>query len=55
MTNGNCVITLGAHVKDFLAALVIIILLAAFIEASHRKPDMTPARCEHSQSQSHDC
>jgi hypothetical protein len=32
----------------FVGALVIIILLAAFVAASHRNPDMTPARCDHS-------
>lgn len=39
--------------KDFVAALIIVILLAAFIEASHRRPDMGPAstRCNTSQSQ----
>jgi hypothetical protein len=39
--------------KDFVAALVIIILLAAFIQASHDKPDFGPPKCNHSQSQ--DC
>jgi len=37
--------------KDFLAALFIVILLAAFIEASHRKGDPPPERCDHWQSQ----
>jgi hypothetical protein len=37
--------------KDFLAALVIVILLAAFIQASHRNGDTHTRRCDHPQSQ----